>query len=247
VIWLLLTWVALAQQTPVSEELTVWGESAIQSARSAIVVKMRSMGYRSRDLGGGNIRFRPPERWMGRAHLDREGDLTFGRPVLAAAETTQVAEVERSVSGDEPLAVDRSPATVNASVYWWFLPSWRVLAPAHERVRQHVGEELRTYRETVRLTAFHLALEELPDRMDALWNDGAPLEGSRRLSSMPARRAALLAFWAGRADTAEGLETSQAVEAFLREVVQHSEHPITPEELGRAESDRADGRALDLD
>ena len=61
------------------------------------------------------------------------------------------------------------------------------------------------------------------------------------------RRAALMAYWGSRTDTAWGERVRQAVEAFCRGVVQHSEHPFTDEEIAAFNAGRPDSPPFDLE
>jgi hypothetical protein len=87
---------------------------------------------------------------------------------------------------------------------------------------------------------------ELPDRLEALWEEGVPLEGSRTPATHARRREALLAYWDSRTCTEWGDRVREAVEAFMRGVVQHSEHPFTEEEVRALNDERRCARPLVL-
>jgi hypothetical protein len=73
-------------------------------------------------------------------------------------------------------------------------------------------------------------LDTLPEQLQRLWDEGMPLEGDTALSTYVARRAALRLFWQSRTDTPHGKAVRQAVEGFVRGVVQSSAHPFPPDE-----------------
>lgn len=77
--------------------------------------------------------------------------------------------------------------------------------------------------------------QEIPDVLEAVWTQGAPLYGVESGETPRARRAAILAFWASRTDTPEGRRVQQITADFLFAVVQPSPWPVTLQEQARAE------------
>jgi hypothetical protein len=100
---------------------------------------------------------------------------------------------------------------------------------------------LEAYADVISETYFRTYLEELPDRLDALWTDGVPLEGHETAVTAEDRRRAVLHFWADRVDSPEGNRVAEAVERWLRFTVQESNTPITEDERVWA-LEQADGR-----
>lgn len=81
--------------------------------------------------------------------------------------------------------------------------------------------------------------QEVPERLEAAWTRGEPLEpGGPALPSPAQRRAAMLELWASRADSPEGEMVAQVVADFLEHVVQQSAEPVTA-----AEQEAANARA----
>jgi hypothetical protein len=246
------------------EEVIVWGEHAVRQARAAIVRKMEDLGWRAREKDGATL-FKPPESWLGKAWLYRDGSLAFGDPVIAldsvggkahtydpgasigpedAAATAGSMDVGLTTA-DMQLDPDpglSSQAVVRGSFY--VLPSGRVLAGRHAEIQAAVEPDLRRYRAVLWETEVRLQLEALADRLDALWASGAPLDGGDPISGQDARRRAALDFWATRADTVEGEQVAQAARIWLRETVMDSDFPVTAEE--EAEFEARSGRKLDL-
>jgi hypothetical protein len=254
VIALLLTTWAFAQgappaptppPAPTDEEIVVYGQLAIDKARDAIVAQMEGLGYRPVDRGD-NIVFRPPKSWMGKAILHDDGRITFTRPLLAL----QGAEYMGSLSRDleENVNVSRDGATGAGGVAVTVVPEKKKLETVRLRVEQAVQDELDHYVTVVRGTALQELLATLPDRLDATWTTGAPIQASAvpraPLDTPEARRQAILEFWASRTDTDAGHKVCKAVEAWMSATIQESEHPITDEERARYEARRSDGRTL---
>ena len=232
-----------------AETVVVWGEPAIRQARSAIVRQMEELGYKAIDKPGGRVLFKPPRRWLGRVWLE-EGELRFLRPVVAwrTAEgvewpTVDDAPFERTPAGT---ATSGGTAAAAGAASLWVLPSQRLLRPERERVERATADEREVYQETVRETAFRGRLMDLPDRLDALWADGTPLQPGTSLPDAAARKAAVLDHWATRADTREGDLVARAVAAWIRNTLQDTPDAVTPEEASAAEA-ASPGRTLGLD
>jgi len=246
------------------EEVTVWGQHALRQARSEVVRRMEDLGYTARDRGG-DVVFRPPERWMGRVRFTREGELGFGRVVVALksmqlhahtydAGTAVDAEDARATSASldmsstaDDWAVDRGSEVVLAvpEVATWVLPSKQVLGSLHLRVLDAVGGSVETYRRVLWQTQVHDTLYSLASRLDALWIDGEPLVPGSDVADTPMdRRASVLDYWATRAESDEGRVVCDAVALWLRQTVQDSEHPATEQEIRQAEARRTDGAVL---
>lgn len=160
----LLGW-ALAQEAvpseapspePPPEEITVWGEGAIRQARSTVVRSFEAQGWTHRKDRDGVAVFRGPAAWMGKAYLHYDGTLTFRRPVLSV-QTVQ-AELPEPATPSDPY-FPRDPgglaypadggvqyALPHPSGTFWLLPSWDVVGPAHQRLRDAAATELEAYR-----------------------------------------------------------------------------------------------------
>ena len=157
--------IALAQEVteppPVTEpnpvedpyEIVVWGEAAIRHARFEVVRAFEKSGWKRGRERNGQVWFRPPSPWMGRASLSYDGELEFHRPVLAM----RVLPLDEprpapspNIAGDptnpDPTYFGGTNAVQghDAGVVW-VLPSWRILEPAHQRARQAVQTDLEAY------------------------------------------------------------------------------------------------------
>jgi hypothetical protein len=238
-------WTELAPQDPpvtatsdeIAFEMLIVGEHVVAARRAKVIRKMEELGYKARERRDGTVSFTPPETWMGRGRLWKTGELTFTMPAVSFDEAGPPAAQAPAVDTNMPPPI-AGQATFN-------LPSPTAQRNLQANVRAEVAPLLEGYREALRLRGFGVYLETLPDRMSALWETGIGLDQSP-LATHHDRKIALLDFWATRTDTPEGRATSRTVEAFLRNVVQESEHPITPAEAAEAQSRRQDGRPLEL-
>ncbi|MEZ4317806.1 MAG: hypothetical protein R3F61_09890 [Myxococcota bacterium] len=257
--WALLLGLALAQDVPDTSfdyEIIVYGDPALRQARWDVLIALKRLGYEPKDKGGGLTVFKPPRRWMGRARLDPEGNLTFGYPAVAfqkaSLSDTVDLEANANLSRETGGFVVQKPdggvvSTLPAGqASLWVLPSRALLDRVYAKVREQVRPELDQYARVRRDTAVQAQLDELPDRLDALWVDGVPLVGSTPVESREARRRSALAYWATRDDSFEGRQITKATEAWIRNTIQTSDAPITDAERAKAEAERQDGRTLPL-
>jgi hypothetical protein len=229
------------EESSANDTIIVWGEGAIRHANEQVVRAMADLGYRVRTRKpDGTIVFKPPSTWKGRVAL-KEGMLDFRRPVVAL----WLQEPERETQYDAARTLDGQDAPQATGLRFVFLPSRRRLARVQATVLDGTVDEIRTYREVVQRTAGEDMMYVLPGRLDALWRDGAPLDGVSSLPSPRSRRLHALDFWATRAETPTGDRVRRALEQWFAEIVQASEHPLTAVEVSEAEG-RA-GRKLRLE
>lgn len=234
--------VAWGQADPVLE-ITVWGRLAIDRAEDEIVSTLEGMGYTARRRGD-DIVFRPPRGWMGAA-IFSDGQLTFRRAVAGLQPIPTEAyddDLRRTTTLTGPDGQPMDP-WVGVGPSLWLFPSQRKLKPQQQAVLSAAHEPLMHYRAVVARTELEALISALPDRLDAVWTEGTPLQGDALLQTHEARRAHVLDYWASRALTPQGNHVCRAVEAWLSAVVQDSDHPITDDERSTYEA-RRPGRAL---
>lgn len=227
------------------EVIQVWGEPAIRAARVKVVRGMQDEGWElRRRKEDGTYVFRAPESWMGRAELSTEGDLVF----LAGAVNFQGPGPTESADYPSDGDLGRNASNGSGGISFGTRASDKKLEGVRTGVREAVMPLVRDLRDTIQRTRFHQeVLDPLPGRLDALWEHGTPIDGGGRpIEAFDARRAVVLDYWATRLDTPEGDSVSDIVEAWLRNVVQLSDHPVTDDEKAAAEARRVDGRSLRL-
>lgn len=213
----------------------------VSDARDAVVRRMEDLGWRSRRRRDGIVVFRGQESWMGKARLYPSGDLEFSQPVLAISGP-------RDAGGgfDDRQMLGNDQQSGTAGISGSALPDPRRVRAAQETIRRKIHPSVIEFRETVQKKAFSERLRNLPEQLDQLWADGTPLYGINTLETPKDRRTFVLGYWATRAPTPEGRAVCRAIEAWLRNTVQASDTPATPEEVQAAEARRDDGRRLDL-
>ena len=230
--------VAPAPTSTEAYEVTVWGEAAIRDQRARVIRTFEAQGWRAKDRGD-EVRFRGPRAWMGKGHLDvATGTFTWTQPVvvLYAATGQRLAD---------PVPGSPNLSTGGGLSLQFGIPAPRKVRGTQDRVFAEVSPSLEAYRTVIAETEFRTRLAALPDRLDALWTSGAPLDGDGPpLADAAARRAAILAYWGSRADTPEGRAFARAVEAWVHATVQPSAAPFTDAEVA-ARPDAA-GRTLPL-
>lgn len=233
----------------------VFGPDAIREARQKVIDDMARHGWTISNRRGDDVMFRGPENWMGRAILDAQGTMSFTTPTAsfqsvtgddATAGSTTTPLGTQSPGGDYQ-GVSRDPGAAIVPQANFAIYPKKKAGVIHERLLAEVSPELASYRDAVQETAFQTELETLTDRLDALWELGIPLhEGDARIEAISDRRLAILAFWASRAATPQGVDTCKAVEEWLSQVVQPSTDPVTATEQEEANARAAHGRQLTL-
>jgi hypothetical protein len=151
----LLASLALGQEAPL--EIEVVGEVEIRDARSAVVRAAEEVGWDGVERRGVVV-LRPPASWMGRAKLTSDGELLFGRPVLAlaAVEAQPVWSPEENPNLATPAGLTtgpgdfRGPPAPTAGPRFWFLPSRGRLDGAQQRLLTAIDDELTAYARIIR-------------------------------------------------------------------------------------------------
>ena len=237
-------------------EITVYGDGALRQARWDAILKMKALGWEPIEKSGGRVVFKPPRRWMGRAELDREGDLDFRYP-FARLKRVKAVDTTDPPDGSSP-GFDRDPGGMvfidgatgqrtntlpagQASL--WLLPSRRILDAAYAKVRKTVQPELQRIDTLQRDTLVRERLDALPGELDALWRDGIALDGGARLETREERVEAVLRFWGTRADTFEGKQVTRSTEGWIQGVL-YDAVQISETQRAEAEALRVDGRTL---
>jgi hypothetical protein len=227
-------------QDEISEEVLVIGNQVIAARRDDVVRSMEDLGWKARRRRDGIVTFRPPQSWMGKAHLLTTGDLDFTQPVLAF---NGARNAGGGYDNQNARDNDQQAGTVGVSVSP--LPDRRVVRSTQVRIRETMADSVMAYRRAIQGQHLARVLQEIPDRLDGVWTDGLAYDGTV-LSSVEDRRAWILAYWATRTATPEGLAVCRVIEAWLREVIQLSDHPITDAERKATEARRSDGRPLKM-
>ncbi len=240
----------------------IYGPDAIREARRAVVDEMARQGWRQTNTQDGNLVFRGPSAWMGKAVLDREGFMTFSVPavVFQSAQTagtdvarqgpTDQSTLARESQGGDFQSTSRDPGSgAGAGPSFSLFPSKRKTSGVHDTLQDVLEPQIAAYRAAIQETAFQETLSRLPDRLDALFWHGVPLDGhTERIEDAAARRRVALSYWATRADTPQGLDVCRAVEMWLEEVVMSSDQPVTLAEQASANATAREhhGRTLNL-
>lgn len=224
--WALLSVLAFAAPEPeASEEITVWGDPAVQQARDAVIGELDALGYRKLKERADRLVLINEQRWKGKVVLYDDGRLSTRRTGPAFKQLEPIAGTRIR---PYPLCVISPTSCVWAGAWVVSERKWRHI---EDEVSRETAVEIVALNDRMADAALSDTLDALPDRLEALWDRGVPITGTEPLPTPEARRAALLAYWESRTDTVWGRQVQAVVEGFVRGVVQSGEHPFTDAEL----------------
>lgn len=218
---------------PVGYEIDVYGQQRIIAARQQVMNELREAGYDREIDKGDAIVMRHSKPWRGDVYLYRDGWVKVKR---------------------QPVRVEAPPA----GAFWcvFVYPCVRIggqiVSRSRMQVYKHEAAEVfndgaEAWASTIADVATDERLRGLPDDLERLWRDGVPLDPNERtLVTYDERKAALLSFWQSRTESSWGESVRGAVEAFMRAVVQDSDHPFTDEDLARFNASTTAARPLVL-
>jgi tetratricopeptide (TPR) repeat protein len=210
----------------VSEEVVVVAKRSEERLKE-VMAKLQSLGYRGKPVVRGN----------GDVHFDAEG---VDRPAVTLR-ADGLYEVQRA--GLVP--VKKYPWLEDSPTEWRVI-SERKLQPQRERVMTELQPELQAWREALCAEGFEdRLLYEVPGVLDQVWRDGVARDGET-LPERAQRRAELLEWWVTRTCTPEGDAVRGLIVAYLGEVVQRSDAPVTGAEIEAINARRPCEQTLEL-
>ena len=209
---------------------------AVQHARAELFEVLTAEGYRKGEHKNDRTVFASRTPWKPKVTVHDDGWVYVQRqPPRIHAPGRAFADQGRPT---EYLWCLLAP-TACISVGGW-LVSDRKLGAAKQEVLDATAEKVRAMNDAVARRELGRRLyDEIPADLERIWAQTA---------LAPAHRRALLyEYWDSRTETPEGEQAKDAIEAFLRGVVQSSDTPYTTEELAALNARRSTARALSLD
>ncbi len=246
-VWVLCAGLAWAQgEAPPAgyehaERIDVYGDLEVEVARRAVVEALRAEGFTEELRRDDYLLLRSEAGWRGEVRLYDDGWVLIKRqPVRFVPPDLGFAE-----SGS-PLSWLTCALPVFCLRAGGQLVGQRKFMAVETRTAGAVNYELTTLADEIADKAVGAAVNDLPERLAALWEEGVPLEDGPAAASWSERRMALFAFWDSRTDTPWGDQVRDAVEAFIRAEVQTSEHPFSPAEIAALDARRTCRRPFTL-
>jgi hypothetical protein len=208
-----------------SEQITVY-DMRVAERRQAIVKELRDLGYTQVKREDGRAVFRSNVSWHPDVLLYDDGFMLMRRP------PPRFAPPDAPGIAGSPLAcVLLLPCT---RIGGW-LVSGRKLEPQKSEVALETHDVVEAWRSAVVDDAMRERLSVgIPSLLDAIWLGGTGPEGEV-LPTQEDRRKALLDFWATRSDTPEGDEARMIAAAYIEQMVETSDTPLTAGEVAAAE------------
>lgn len=211
--------VEAADASDVDETLTIWGDPAVARARDALTQALREEGYSRRVRRDDRTVFKSDSPWKPRVIVHDDGWVYLKR------EPPRVHAPGRSFSDQG------SPAayllcvimpTACVSVGGWLVSDKKLDAAAGE-VLFETQDEVRALNQAVaRHNLARRLNDDIPKDLERIW----------ALPDEPAmRRRLLFEYWDSRAEGPAGDQAKDAIESFIRGVVQASADPFSAEEI----------------
>lgn len=223
-------------------EIWVFGELMVDQAREELIEDLEAQGYTEVKDKGDYLLLRHPSPYMGEMRIYDDGWVRMKRQPVRL-EAPEVPWAKKNSAGAWATCVLYPPACLKTggqlvSQRRWYGVQARAIGATEDTIEVY-ADRVADYRteETV---------NELPERLEALWEQGVPLDDGPVLETREARREAVLRYWQSRTDTVWGDRVRLAVEAFLRAEVQTSEWALTDDEITAFNERRTCERRLDL-
>jgi len=228
----------------VSEEIVVYGKLRVDQAREKVVEDLKNLGYTKLIEKDGAIVMRHESPWRGDVWLHDDGWMRIRRqPVRLEAPPIFLGK-KNSVG-----------AWMGCVLYPFIcvrpggqVVSTRKFQAVETRTAAAVEGDVSEWGDRVADLAIETKADALPDRLQALWDEGQPLEpGQPVLVSASQRKAAILRYWETRTDNEWGETMRRVVEGFVRAEVQHSDDPFTSGEIRKFNRRSRAGREFSLE
>jgi hypothetical protein len=221
--------------------IIVYGDLRVEEARKQLIHDLQEQGYTQVIDKGDYVILRNVDAWKGDIIVHDDGWVRMKRqPIRVQSRKLPWAEQGSPLAWAScalypPMCLRTGGAAVGR----------RKWLGAQDRTMDAIDTDVETLGDRVADAATDGTVNDVPERMEALWNDGVWRDGDLR-ESPAEKKATILEFWDTRTDTVWGDRVRAAVEAFVRAEVQTSDTPFTHEEIAAFNQTRSCERELDL-
>ena len=215
------------------QTMVIYAEHLAAQARKRVIDEAEALGYRRVIEKNGRTILRHDATWHGEVVLHDDGRV----------------EVKRQPVRFEPPVAKVTPASYLACILvpLCIRPGGQLVSPRryHQFEREAwttLSEPVASWNDRIADAAIDAKLANLPERLEALWSRGEPIEGDKPLADAASRRRALLDLWDSRTENDWGERIREGIEAFVREVIEPSASPYTAAEREAFEARRKSTR-----
>jgi hypothetical protein len=217
--------------------ILVWSEVQIREAREEVIRAARAAGYTQEIRRGDRTILRHAANYRGEIVLFDDGRMEVKR---------QPIQFEPPIPGSSParwLSCVLLPLCVRPGGQ---LVSQRRFRGYQREALAAVEGEVHDWNERIGEMGLGRKIDGLPDRLEALWRFGVPLDGGEPIGTIEGRKAALLEHWDTRVENTWGDAVRRQIEAFVRAEIQDTAHGFTPAEIAAFNATRRSEQALSL-
>ncbi len=210
-------------------EIIVFGELLVQQARQEVIDDLKRQGFNRIKKKNGVIIMKNDTVYKGKVVLHEDGWMVHKRQGFRA-------ETPDSWFKENAPPLSWMPCITQPNQC--FRAGGIVISPRklqHIKTKTHraVGEDLATLSDRVADLSVDRTVNDLPERLEACWERGEPLDGDVLLATDAERLEHIVAFLESRSTNPWGERVRQATQAYIRGVIQHE---VGPELLGTIEA-----------
>lgn len=210
-----------------TEEVIVYSPNV---ARERLTERLVELGWNQQKSINGGTRYQ---------------SLASGKPYVDVFDNGEIhvqeSGVVRTAKPDQSVRLGRSGVDLgggtSAVTFGASAVSKKKLRGERTALMESIWLEVTEWRQARGNVEFQAAvMEDLPDKLAALWENGTPLYGEKVLATPAQRRQAMLDHWSSRGCTEAGESVRKSVSTFLELEVNESETPLTAAEITAAEA-----------
>ena len=219
---------AVETDQDVDEEILVEGDLKVIQARRAVENELKGLGFVPKKRKKDYLVFRHEQDWKGEIRIYDDGWVRMKRQPIQF-KVPKIPALGKGAPVAVVLCLINPAACIRSRGQFVSRPKFMA---QKVRTLNEIRPTVTEYNEAVLDFYTQQTLDELPPKLEELWEFGVPLASDDEvIQGVKERRQALLQFWDSRTENPWGMRVRAAVEIFIREVVQYSPNPFPSDEV----------------